>query len=191
MAQRPSRPATYQDIVEAPDTKVAEIVAGDLVVSPRPAFRHTLATSELEGELHGLFSRGRGGPGGWWILFEPELHFGSDVLVPDIAGWRRERMPAAPDVPFLTLAPDWVCEVLSRSTERIDRTGKLPIYAAAQIKHAWLINPDARTLEVLRLDQGKWLLAAHRGDAMVRAEPFEAAEIDLLPLWGETRSVDP
>jgi Uma2 family endonuclease len=184
------KPATYEDIVDAPDTKVSEIMGGELVVSPRPAIRHALATSELEGDLNGLFSKGRGGPGGWWILFEPELHFASDVLVPDITGWRRERMQLPPeDLPFLTLPPDWVCEVLSPSTEKVDRDRKMPIYAAVGVKHAWLLKPNARTLEVMRLEQGQWrLLATHAGDAIVRAEPFEAAEIDLLPLWGETRT---
>ena len=112
------------------------------------------------------------------------------MLVPDIAGWRRERMPSLPEAAFFALVPDWICEVLSPSTDKIDRNRKLPIYAAVGVKHAWLVDPLARTLEVMRLEQGKWkLLAKHGGDAIVRAEPFEVAEIDLLPLWGETRPV--
>jgi hypothetical protein len=182
------KPATYDDIVEVPDTKVSEIVSGELVVSPRPAFRHTLAGSGLGAEVCGKFQFGRGGPGGWWILDEPELHFGKDVVVPDLAGWRKERMPTVPEVPYHSLAPDWLCEVLSPSTETFDRVRKLPVYAAAGVGHLWLVNPALRTLEVMRLEQCQWLrVGTHAGDALVRAEPFQVAEIDLLLLWGETR----
>ena len=182
------KPATYEDLVQVPETKVAEVLGGELVVCPRPAFRHALASSELGAEIIGRFGMGHRGLGGWWFLDEPELHFGHDVVVPDLAGWCKERMPKVPDVNFHTLAPDWLCEVISPSTETIDRARKLPIYAVAGVKHAWLLNPTTRTLEVLRLEQGKWLLlGAFAGDALARAEPFEAAEIDLLPLWGETR----
>jgi Uma2 family endonuclease len=139
-------------------------------------------------QITGPYDLGRGGPGGWWIVDEPELHLGEDILVPDLAGWRRERMPGYPDVPFFTLAPDWVCEVVSPGTERLDRTRKLPSYARAGVGHAWLINPLARTLEVLRLEHGRWsLLATHADDDIAHAEPFEAMELDLLLLWGELR----
>jgi Uma2 family endonuclease len=139
-------------------------------------------------ELGAAFGRGRGGPGGWVILDEPELHFGSpedlDVLVPDLAGWRRSRLPELPDAPALTLAPDWVCEVLSASTEEIDRAEKLLIYAREAVRHAWLLDPRIRTLEVLQLDGESWrLLAVHHGEAQVRAQPFEAIELDLAVLW--------
>jgi Uma2 family endonuclease len=185
----PKKPATYQDIIDAPDTMVAEILEGELFVSPRPAFRHSLAGSGLGAEIGGRFQFGRDGPGGWWILDEPELHFGKNVMVPDLAGWRRERMPVFPDTAFCTLAPDWICEVLSPSTETIDRSKKLRLYAAAEVKHAWLLNPLTRTLEVLRLEKNGWLLCGtFANDELVRAEPFEAAQIDLLLLWGETRA---
>ncbi len=109
-------------------------------------------------------------------------------MVPDLAGWRVERMPEMPESAYFSLPPDWICEVLSPSTERVDRAGKLPIYAAVGVQHAWLINPLARTFEVQRLVQGRWtLLATHAGDELAHAEPFEAAEIDLLLLWGTPR----
>lgn len=188
MASPVKRAATYADILASPDNVVAEIIDGDLYTSPRPASRHALATSVLGSELGTPFQQGRGGPGGWWIVFEPELHFGQDVLVPDIAGWRRERMPEFPDAAFFTLSPDWICEILSPSTERIDRLRKLAVYAREAVRHAWLVNPTLRSLEVYRLEAGKWvLLQTHGGDDVVRAEPFEAIEIDLLRLWGESR----
>lgn len=186
MASPIRRRATYDDVLQAPPHCVAEIVDGDLHVSPRPASRHALAASVLGSDLGPPFHHGRGGPGGWWILDEPELHFGEDVLVPDLAGWRRERMPVFPDTAAFTVAPDWVCEVVSPGTERLDRAKKMPVYAREQIASLWLVNPLARTLEVYRLVDGRWLLlATHEGSARVRAEPFDAIELDLGPLWGE------
>jgi Uma2 family endonuclease len=181
--------ATYADLLKAPDGLVAEIVDGELHTSPRPAPRHAVAASELGAELGPPFSRGRGGPGGWWILDEPELHLGKDILVPDLAGWRRERLPAIKDTPpYFTIVPDWVCEVLSPSTQRFDRIKKLRVYAREGVKHAWLVHPGERTLEVLRLESGRWsIVATFADDALVRAEPFAAVAIDLLSLWGESR----
>jgi Uma2 family endonuclease len=180
------RPATYDDLVAVPDHLVAEIVDGELWTSPRPTLRHAAASSELGHQLGPPFHRGRGGPGGWLILDEPELHLGDQTLVPDLAGWRRERMPAVPDTPYATLAPDWVCEVLSPSTVQFDRGKKLRVYAEYGVKHAWLVDPIARSLEVLRLEDGRWTpLDTHVGNASVRAKPFEALELDLGALWEE------
>jgi Uma2 family endonuclease len=180
--------ATYEDVLKAPPHKVAEIVDGELYLSPRPAAPHALAASVLVVDLGGPFHQGRGGPGGWWIVSEPELHFGDDIVVPDLAGWRRERMPEFPKGAFFTLAPDWLCEVLSPSTERLDRARKLSVYAREGVGHAWLVNPESRTLEAYRRSERRWLLmATHSSDDRVRAEPFDAVELDLLPLWGETR----
>ena len=130
--------------------------------------------------LRNPFDRGRGGPGGWRILDEPELHLGADVLVPDMAGWRRERLPSLPSEAYFNLPPDWVCEVLSPSTASVDRVKKLAIYAREQVTHAWLVDPIARTLEVLHLEQGRWSIVSSFADfAVVRAEPFDAIELDL------------
>ncbi len=176
--------ATYEDVLNAPENKIAEILDGELFLSPRPATPHTVAFGRLYVDVAGAFDRGRRGPGGWWILPEPEIHLGDDVLVPDIAGWRRERLPAVPAQPWLSVAPDWICEVLSPSTARIDRGRKLPIYARAGVSHAWLLDPRDRTLEVLRLRDGAWTIAAvHTADAEVRAEPFETFSIALHELW--------
>jgi Uma2 family endonuclease len=186
MASTVKRRATYDDLRQVPPHRVAEIVEGQLYVSPRPASRHALASSALGSELGPPFHRGRGGPGGWWIIDEPELHFGDDVVVPDLAGWRRERLPEFPDTPAFSLAPDWACDVVSPSTERLDRAKKMPVYAAAGVPHLWLVNPTARTIEVYRLADSRWLLlATHEGAQRVRAEPFEAVELELAPLWGE------
>ena len=178
-----TRRASYADLEALPDHLVGEIIDGELVVSPRPAARHARATSRL-GIALGPFDAGVGGPGGWIILDEPELHLDADVLVPDLAGWRRERMPEIPDVAAFTLAPDWVCETLSPSTGALDRARKLPIYARARVAHCWLVDPSLRTLEVYRREGDRWLLlATHEGDHQVRAEPFEALPIDLSLLW--------
>lgn len=176
--------ATYADLCAVPDNFVAEILGGDLYSSPRPASPHGHAAAALGIKLGGPFQYGENGPGGWWFHNEPELHFGADVVVPDIAGWRRERMPAVPNVAYFTLAPDWLCEVLSPSTETIDRRKKLPIYARAGVHYVWLIDPLQQTLEVLRLETQRWALVdTHRADAKVRAEPFAAVELALRALW--------
>lgn len=180
------REATYQDVLDAPEHMVAEIIDGELVLSPRPAAPHTSVASVLGAELLLPFGRGRGGPGGWIILDEPELHFGERVLVPDLAGWRRERMPVVPEGAYFTVVPDWVCEVASKATEKLDRRKKLPLYASVGVSHAWLIHPRLRTLEVLRLHDGKWLsVSVYADDEKIRAEPFEAIELDLATLWSD------
>jgi Uma2 family endonuclease len=191
-AEKPRR-ATYADLEAVPPHKVAEIIDGMLHVQPRPAPRHTWASSLLGGELVGPFHRGRGGPGGWIILDEPELHFGPaedlDVLVPDLAGWRVERMPELPETAYFTLAPDWICEVLSPSTAATDRVEKMPIYAREGVRHAWLLDPLLETLEIFALNtENLWVLrGTHRGAAVVRAEPFDAIELDLSVLWQRKR----
>ncbi len=177
-------PATYEDLVKLPDHLVAEIVDGELHASPRPAPRHAVADAGLTELLHSGFDSGRTGPGGWWILAEPELHLGADVLVPDLAGWRRTRMPHVPETASFPLAPDWVCEILSPSTASLDRTQKLAIDAREAVGHAWLIDPIARTLEILRLEARRWTpVVTYAGDAVVRAEPFDAIEFNLGELW--------
>lgn len=153
-------------------------------VSPRPAPRHADASSGLGGALRGPYDRGRGGPGGWRILDEPELHLGGDVLVPDLAGWRRERLPTLPEQAYFSIAPDWVCEVVSPSTASLDRVKKLSVYARERVNHAWLVDPIARTIEILRLENDLWTIVATAADlAIIRAQPFEAIELDLSLLW--------
>lgn len=186
MSQKPRRPATYEDLEALPPHQVGEIIAGELYASPRPAMPHTRAASRLGMALGGPFDTGSIGPGGWIILDEPELHLGSDVLVPDLAGWRRERMPKLPRLAALTLAPDWICEVISSSTEKRDRGAKLPAYAREGVRHIWLVNPEQRTLEVFRLEGTLYaLLGTHVDEARVRAEPFEVLELSLYLLWEE------
>lgn len=180
------RPATYEDLIALPEHVVGEIIEGDLIVSPRPAPRHAVASSALGMFLGGPFHAGRGGPGGWWILDEPELHFGREVLVPDLAGWRRERLPAMPDEAFFTLAPDWICEVLSPGNGRLDRVRKMRIYARERVQHAWLVDPIEKTLEVFRLEHDHLVgIATYAEAERVRALPFEALELDLSDLWPE------
>jgi Uma2 family endonuclease len=176
--------ATYDDLVRVPEHFVAEMFDGELYASPRPALPHVRAASVLSVKLGGPFDFGRNGPGGWLLLLEPELHFANDVLVPDLAGWRRERLPSTPNEPYLTLAPDWVCEVVSPSTEYIDRRKKLRIYAREGVAHAWLVDPLRRSLEVLALKSGSLEpMEEHHGDATVRARPFDAIELELRALW--------
>jgi Uma2 family endonuclease len=187
------RRATYEDLMQVPDHMVAEIIDGELVTNPRPASPHARAESAIGQDL-APFDRKPGsphGPGGWWILDEPELHFGDDVLVPDLAGWRHERMAAIPSVPFFTLVPDWLCEVVSPRTGRIDRSRKMRIYAREGVAHLWLVDPLARTLEIYRLEDGRWIVTeTHGGDEVVRPEPFAAIEIGLDRWWLESADPD-
>jgi Uma2 family endonuclease len=186
----PNDPAVEAAYRRVPDTMVAEILDGELHAMPRPARPHTNAASVLGGELHGPFRRGIGGPGGWVILDEPELHLGPkpDKVVADLAGWRRARMPDAIGPshapPHYDVAADWVCEVLSPRTEAVDRGKKMRIYRREGIGHTWLVNPITCTLEVYRLESGHWMLVdTFEGDAVVRAEPFDAIELELGLLW--------
>lgn len=186
----PRRP-TYRDIEALPDHVVGEILAGELVVSPRPAPRHTQAASTLGGLLVVQYHLGIGGPGGWWIEDEPELSLGVDPdydpVIPDLAGWRFETMPELPETAQFEIVPDWVCEVVSPSSVRADRFLKLPFYARAGVGHAWLVDPAAELLEVYRLDGPTWRLASiSAGATRVRAEPFDAVELDLGLLWRRT-----
>ncbi len=183
----PEIEAAFQAV---PREQIAEIINGELVVSPRPARPHTSVASRLGFLLGPSFMLGNGGPGGWVILFEPELHVGPrpDKLVPDFAGWRRARLPDAygGDIApaYYDLAPDWVCEVLSASTEADDRADKMPIYAREGVKHAWLVNPIVQTVEVFRLENDVWqLVTTYRSQAKIRAAPFDAVELDLSQLW--------
>ena len=176
--------ATYSDLCAVPSNQVAEIIGGTLYTQPRPASRHALASSGIGGELFSSFHRGKRGPGGWVISFEPELHLGEDVMVPDLAGWRRSTMPEMPDTAYFETTPDWVCEVLSPSTEKTDRAEKMPRYQAAGCGHVWLVQPDTKSLEIYRLDGPSYrLVSIETDDATIHPEPFGAVPFDLGALW--------
>ena len=178
------RRATYQDVLDAPPDMVAEVVGGTLRTQPRPAALHARASSGLGAKIGGPFDYDRDGPGGWWIIDEPELHLGDDILVPDLAGWRRERMPEYPDMAYFTLAPDWVCEVISPSTRALDQGEKRTIYAREEVDNLWFVDPDIRTLEVFELSGGQWVLVdTLTGDAPVSLPPFEQISFSLGDLW--------
>jgi Uma2 family endonuclease len=184
MGEPAARPASYEDLLRVPENLVAEIIHGVLHTHPRPAPKHALSASTLGGKLIDPFGTGSRGPGGWWILDEPELHLGAHVIVPDLAGWRRERMPALPDTAWFELAPDWVCEVLSPSTAKTDRTLKMPIYAQYEVSHLWLVDPLLKTLEAFRLRDGHWTLETIlKDDDMARLDPFAEIEFPLSDLW--------
>lgn len=184
-AEPAPRPATYADLQALPAHIVAEIVDGVLETHPRPRPRHARAATRLGAGLIDPYERGRGGPGGWIFLIEPELHLGVDVIVPDMAGWRAERLASEPDDAFITVAPDWVCEILSPSTARLDRGPKRRIYARAGVGHLWLFDPVQGELEAFALAGEGWLLLAmiQRGEE-IRVAPFDAIGFpldDLLP----------
>jgi hypothetical protein len=184
MARPAQRDAAYEELLRLPENLVGEILGGELHTHPRPAPKHAQAYSALGYVVGGPFSAGMGGPGGWWILDEPELHLGGDILVPDLAGWRRERMPELPDTAWFDLAPDWTSEIPSPATARTDRVVKMPIYAREGIGHLWLVDADLRTLEVYALNGARWrLVAALKDDDTVRQPPFDAIEFSLTVLW--------
>jgi Uma2 family endonuclease len=185
MSAQPKRRATYADVLAAPEHMVAEVVDGELSLQPRPRSRHARVSSALGGLIEPGYGWGdQGGPGGWIILDEPELHLGEHIVVPDLAGWRRERMPEMPDAAYFEIAPDWVCEVLSPSTAALDRARKLPVYAQHGVAHAWLIDPEARTLEHYALEGERWTLCrVVDGEGSVNVIPFDALQIPLARLW--------
>lgn len=181
-APRESDP--HAEFLALPDHVVGQIINGELIVSPRPRSTHAGASSGLGVVIGAAFRYGIGGPGGWLMLDEPELHLRRDIVVPDLAGWRRARMPELPDEAYFELPPDWICEVLSPSTASIDRIRKMDLYAREGVGHAWLLDVDAKTLEVFELREGLWLrIAAHADDETVRVPPFDAIELPLALLW--------
>lgn len=185
MTQTKPRPATYSDIEALPEHVVGEILFGSLVTHPRPAHPHVSAASSIGYIIGPPFHHGRGGgPGGWIIYVEPEIHLGPHVVVPDLAGWRRERFTDAKDAVYLTVAPDWICEVLSPGTNRRDRTDKMRIYGTYAVSHVWLVDPEQRFLEVYRWQDDEWIRAGYFvDDDTVSAPPFEAISFNLKDLW--------
>lgn len=185
MGEAAKRIAAYADIEALPPNIVGEIIDGELHTMPRPTPRHGRVQLKLGTWSDSHFDAGNDGPTGWWILPEPEVHLGSDVLVPDLAGWRRSRLPQLPTDTHLSVVPDWVCEVLSPSTQGYDRARKMTRYAVHGVSWAWLVDPLAELLEVFKLTGSVWVrVAAHEGAEVVRVAPFEEAELSLSVLWG-------
>lgn len=186
MAELAKKKATYEDLYHIPENMTGEIVDGVLFTSPRPSARHTHAASILGAEILPPYQLGRNGPGGWVILDETEIMLGENLLVPDLAGWRSERFPGLPKENWISVVPDWVCEILSPSTFRLDKMRKMPIYGRHGVPYLWLIDPVPKTLDVFKLESGRWvLLDAYVENGKVRAEPFEETEIELGNLWIE------
>ena len=186
-ALKQNRRADYKDVLNAPAHMVAEVIDGALHTQPRPAPRHAWASSGLGARINPPFNYGDGGPGGWWTVDEPELHLSEDILVPDLAGWRRERMPEYPDTAWFDIPPDWICEVLSPGTRKIDLYEKRPIYAREGVPHLWLVDPIARGLEAFELRDGQWLLIASLKDHdPVSVPPFDAITFSLSDLWPDS-----
>jgi len=186
MALPAPRPACYEDLFDLPEHLVGEIVGGRLHAHPRPAPKHARAAATLGRRVGNPFDDGLGGPGGWWILIEPEIHLGRDIVVPDLAGWRRARLPRLPATAWFELVPDWLCEILSPATARHDRHVKLPLYAQAGVSHLWLIDPEARSLESFDSRDGRWSsLALLHNEAQVAQPPFDAVAFPLDALWAD------
>lgn len=191
MADPAKKVATYADIEALPPHVTGEILHGTLVTHPRPVPRHAVAQSGLNFELVGPFQRGKDGPGGWMFMTEPELHLGNHVIVPDLAGWKSERLSPFPTTSWIDTVPDWVCEILSDSTERYDRNDKRKIYATAGVKFVWLLDPRVKVLECFTLVAGNWLLTHTFDDtSKVSAPPFDSISFDLAPLFPSTTTED-
>jgi len=187
MPEAAKKKATYDDLYSIPEDMTGQIIDGELIVTPRPSLEHSLASSCLGAALGPPYYHGRsGGPGGWVILDEPEIKFAESILVPDLVGWRKERFAGLKQANWISIVPDWICEVLSPGTLRLDRVKKMALYGQHGVQHSWLIDPLAKTLEIFRLESGRWVLlgAFSEGDR-VRAEPFQEIEIDLSVLWLE------
>jgi len=190
MSEPARKKATYEDLYTIPENMTGEIIHGRLIVTPRPSRKHIYAASALGGELAPLYQFGRGGgPGGWIILIEPEIGFGEHILVPDLAGWKVERYPEEEPHNWISVSPDWVCEIISPSTEIHDRDEKMSIYAEHGVPYVWLINPIIRSLEAYRLVSEGWFrFAMFNGNKIARVEPFQESELDLEGLWGPKKS---
>lgn len=187
MQDLPHTRATYEDLLAVPPHLIAEIIGGQLVTHPRPAPRHLLCTSRLGPIIACSYDWQIGFQSdGWWVLDRPEQHLDEEILVPDIAGWRTERMPELPDTAWFSMVPDWVCEVIYPATARYIRCEKRDIYAANGVEHLWHIDPSNRLLEVFELSSSNWvLIKTWRDDERVAAPPFPNAPFNLGRLWAD------
>lgn len=185
MAETAARLKGWQDVLAAPEDLKAEVLAGELFTMPRPHPRHGWVQAVLSSDLTAPFGQGRGGPGGWWILIEPDVLFGPhDIVSPDLVGWRRDRVPAFPDEQPISIRPDWICEVLSPRTASRDRTSKSDLYLRSGVPDYWLVDPAARILEAFELEEGGWLRLGAWGDGdRARIRPFDAVEIEVGALF--------
>ncbi len=178
------KPSSYEDIINLPENLVGEIINGQLETHPRPAPKHALAAGSMGAELVTAFQKGSDDSNGWWILPEPECHLDNHVLVPDIAGWRKKRLPVLPETAWFELVPDWVCEILSPSTSRIDRIVKMPVYAHLKVNYFWLVDPILRTLETYELHDEHWVLTGSFADNhTISIAPFTEHTFSLSVLW--------
>ena len=185
--QHALKPTLYEQLEALPEDLTGEILNGQLHTQPRPTGPHARAETERGIDIGSAYGRGRGGPGGWWILIEPEIHFVIDqeVIVPDLAGWQKQRMPQIPEGHRFTVVPDWVCEILSPATASKDRELKMPLYAHYGVAHAWLVDPQRRTFEAYGLDHKDWRpLGQASGRDSIGVAPFDALALDLANLWG-------
>ena len=187
MSEPAGKKASYDDLFSIPENTTGEIIDGELFVTPRPSRKHGYTASALDKKIGSPYQFGdSGGPGGWIIIVEPEISLGENIIVPDLGGWRKERFPVSEETNWISVPPDWACEVLSPGTVRLDKIKKMPLYAKHAVGHLWLIDPIAKSLDVYRLESGMWTVAGfYAEEDKVRAEPFEEVEIDLNDLWLE------
>ena len=184
MAEAAKKPATYEDLYTLPENTIGEIIDGELIANPRPSREHVFIASRLDKEIGYAYEIGRGGPGGWVILVEPEIGLGEHIMVPDLAGWKVERYPKNEPHNWISVVPDWVCEILSPDSRKRDRIKKMPVYAQYGVPYVWLIDPSVKTLDVFRLENGRWVVEGfYVGDDMVKAMPFDQIELNLADLW--------
>lgn len=185
MRESAPQKAVYEDLFALPENTTGQIIDGELIATPRPSRRHALAATVLGSRVTSSYYLGGGsGPGGWIILMEPEIRLGDNFVVPDLSGWKRERFPPDEEENWISVPPDWVCDVLSPNTHRVDKIQKMPLYARHGVRHLWLVDPGAKTLDAFRLESGRWVVLGTFAEAdIVRAEPFEELEIDLEHLW--------
>jgi len=188
MAEVARKKATHDDLHKVPENMIGEIIDGEIIATPRPSRRHGYTTTALGVAIGGRYQFGqRGGPGGWIFIIEPEIGLGNDILVPDLAGWKRDRFPREEGHNWISIAPDWICEVLSPRTFRKDKVVKMPLYAQHGVQYFWLIDPVAKTLDIFRLEAGRWVVAGlYAENDIARADPFPEVEVDLSFLWLET-----
>jgi Uma2 family endonuclease len=175
---------TYEDLCNVPDDMTGEIIDGELSLTPMPSKQQIHTGTKLANAVVAAYHFGTKGPGGWIILDEPDLAFGEDILVPELAGWKEDRFIVSWEHHWISVAPDWVCEIISPETAQRDRTQKMPIYERNGVSYVWLIDPAEKSLEIFRLESGKWgAPTLYTGNDKVRAEPFEQTEINLGDLW--------